>query len=520
MLEPLLRCFFIAYYFFYYLIQGKDEWKHKNGKSTPTPKPAIPTCCLEHPPPVPPKPETNNIIPSSPKPYQSSPKPYNFAGTSSWIERWFPRNGKVRRYGSKLWEYVKVVPLYLWAGIKWLFWTIVGFFAYIGRSFLSIFCGKPVEESDEFGEPKTYTYRRIEPPKDYREAERSQQEDEKEGVLEVEPTSEESEKKEKQSEQDLVPMSFYTRKQSLPRGERIESSPAPPAPPPPPGKPIRIPSSLDLATAANENEPINPEEKTVKLRAEGAIPVLPPGLMQEAKEAAERRARTVTPTSFVKIPQEVTQNVVTQLPPSNDEPDSTRYVFQTRKYSMPEYVRREVLPERSIPREPPKENQERSIPREVHLERNVQAIESVPRWQNVSPAPYLLGRPVFTPVDEVERIRDKFNRKTESRASSVAFSREPSIPAHMTSSYHADYNREKTASPIITFRDSSADRNTPSAIRPRFSASTPRPWNSQGNSDASHVKWALRRNNEDEPLSRIPLSSRSKSKFLDLLKVV
>jgi hypothetical protein len=217
------------------------------------------------------------------------------------------------------------------------------------------------------------------------------------------------------------------------------------------GKPIRIPSSLDLA-AADENEPINPEEKTVKLRAEGAIPVLPPGLMQEAKEAAERRARTVTPTSFVKIPQEVTQNVVTQLPPSNDEPDSARYVFQTRKYSMPEYVRREVFPERSIPREPPKENQERSIPREVHLERNIQAIESVPRWQNASPAPYLLGRPVFTPVDEVERIRDKFNRKTESRASSVAFSREPSIPAHMTSSYHADYNREKTASPIITFR--------------------------------------------------------------------
>uniref|UniRef100_A0AC35FYC4 Uncharacterized protein n=1 Tax=Panagrolaimus sp. PS1159 TaxID=55785 RepID=A0AC35FYC4_9BILA len=340
------------------------------------------------------------------------------------------------------------------------------------------------------------------------------------------------------------PISFYARRisvTSLKSGEPQQqqqnvpgfSSPPPPAPPPPPPKSaIRIPAT---STTTNNENTKELKEKVIEASAiKGGVSVIVPGLMDAAKESIERRQRgrtlspenknkiissgptpyrspsvfgtsssatTINNTRMNGITTTTNHGVVTRM--NTQTPTSDTFLFRPRSQTA-----------RNI-----ETTQKTTSEDYFHPDnRQFQNQKQQQRMFSTSPTPsgtFLLGQSVFKPVNEVEKIRDNFNRKCESRGASVAgggYSRSPSV---MSQSYHDGGYDSYTPYRDNTSHESSALRHrfpiqsfTASNDYPAPFGQTPTPY---GQTTGGH-KWNIRNNTtSDDVFNRLPTgATRSK----------
>ncbi|KAH7729638.1 hypothetical protein AAVH_03113 [Aphelenchoides avenae] len=186
--------------------------------------------------------------------------------------------------------------------------------------------------------------------------------------------------------------------------------------------------------------------------------------------------------------------VVRQLPESGDNPDSpTCFVFCPRRRHS-------------------------AVPGNIAYKRtgysaSPQTASPISPINDMSPLPstsvVLLGHSVFSPVREIEQIRDEFNRKAGSRAASVARGEQSRPPSAMSQSDGPCARMPMEPEPVVRQRLPSAD-----VVR----TSRPKPWTenlASGLSTSTYGRvtspqWVLKpaaNATQDAFLSRIPVPS-------------
>uniref|UniRef100_A0AC34GP42 Proboscipedia n=1 Tax=Panagrolaimus sp. ES5 TaxID=591445 RepID=A0AC34GP42_9BILA len=344
------------------------------------------------------------------------------------------------------------------------------------------------------------------------------------------------------------PISFYARRVSIPSlksGEQQQqqttvpgfSSPPPPAPPPPPKSAIRIPTTDTTPTKANNENTKETKEKTMEATVKGGVSVIVPGLMDAAKESIERRkrGRTLSPENKNKI---INSGPVPYRSPSvfgtstyGTTTTATAAPFNNRINTASSATNNHGIVTRMNAQTPtsdtflfrPRSQTARNIETttqktsEDFFHPNNHQFQQQQRMFSTSPTPsgtFLLGQSVFKPVNEVEKIRDNFNRKCESRGASVAggYSRSPSV---MSQSYY-DGARDN----YTPYRDSTYDSN---ALRHRFPGQTvattndyPTPYGHTTTAATTTHKWNIRNNQtSDDIFNRLP-SGATRSKRMEI----
>uniref|UniRef100_A0A7E4UXD2 Succinate dehydrogenase assembly factor 4, mitochondrial n=1 Tax=Panagrellus redivivus TaxID=6233 RepID=A0A7E4UXD2_PANRE len=417
---------------------------------------------------------------------------------------------------SRLVRWGKAVLNAVWQGVCWIgsiAWSVLAWF--LGTLRL-IFFGREATADDAQQPPSSYVYRRIESPRDYA-YQQEQKEEESDAVVEDAGDNENGEEEQtnangfkfnveppqptesvlsngdltedaqikQASTQDVnaeAPMSFYVRRVSLTSTQNRHASPIP-VPPPPPTGIIKIPTSEQpKIDESKRNAPVDSPK--------GGVFVLVPGLMDAAKESAERRqrGRTVSPVRS-EGPQPFKQPnnipVVTRIEPHTPTNPSSvqQFVFRPRS-QMTRTVQNESPSPWTVP----------------------------DRQASASPTPsaFLLGNSVFKPMTEIEKMRDNFNRRCESRATSVVgtrpYSRSPSV---MSQSYHDGAVRESD-NYSSSLRDHTTDNVNyrSQGLRNRFAPSMerqgPRPYSGFGQPAETSQAWTLRNNDTDPVFRRLP----------------
>ena len=486
-----------------------------------------------------------------------------------------------RGESSTIVKWLKFIPIQLWRGMKWIFHALLGILVWILDAFMQIFRGREASKTED-ETPKHYVYKKIESPRDYLNYDSTFDEpafEEKFEAKKDEKTAEgisvEDVKDEitlnniqKAPEQSIIsspqvapaafsheqftepeshanqesPISFYARRVSVASSKSGEhgarfTSPPPPAPPPPPKISIRIPTTTNTENTTTSQKTTH--EKAQDASIKGGVSVMVPGLMDAAKESIERRRRGRTlspdtsetknasnneiwapyrsPSVFGTTPVATTattiqnrfntttsssnQGVVTRM--NAETPTSEAFLFRPRSQTA-----------RNIETTHHK-TEDYFHPDNQHYQQQKRMFSTSP-----TPSALLLGQSVFKPVIEVEKIRDNFNRKCESRAASViggGYSRSPSV---MSQSYHdgvRDYDNYTpyrfvikifySESEMQSFRDSANESN---ALRHRFPMhSTVASNNDYSTTSYPHPpshKWTIRNNGkEDDVFSRLPI---------------
>ncbi|KAE9553530.1 hypothetical protein FO519_003279 [Halicephalobus sp. NKZ332] len=231
------------------------------------------------------------------------------------------------------------------------------------------------------------------------------------------------------------PMSFYVRRVSI-SSRSGENSPKPVVSPPPP--PTVMGNQKSLKTK-------DPPESPVK----GGVSVFVPGLMDAAKESVQRRLRLQSNSPDVKRrtasetrPASIfnatkTQTIVTPVSSYRTwRSDQVVRKVNTQQVDSPNQTQYFVFEPQRQPITKTETIQNVSPPWNAYQQQRIY------QESPITTGSFLLGQSVFRPVSEVERIRDNFNRRSESRAQS--YSRSPSV---MSQSYHETRDQDNFSIP-------------------------------------------------------------------------
>ncbi|TMS38587.1 hypothetical protein L596_005277 [Steinernema carpocapsae] len=391
----------VTYFFFYYLVKGKQEWKERDENPCER-KP--PSCCLH-----------NNLrksdneaseerekTSSDKQSYSSKTKPWwDYVKslprrTWDWIRNHTP---PVRRYGGKAWEGTKSAPRSVWSGVKaaskkawngvtWLLAKPAG--------------SKSIDETTTF--PAAATFRQTDQSEIYDE----QFEERRPSVIEnscpkpfVKQLSAEEDLINFEPQEDRV---FSHHELLLERSATVPSSPPPP-----------------------------PQRATPK----GGIAVLPPNLILNAS------SRPHADPQFSPPPPPIPETPKTTFP---QERATSVLSFRSQQESVPEAgshannqwssttTKRDIVSR--IPR--PNGEDAQFIFRSYRPKQFVDSESS-----------FMMGRSVYKPLEEAERMRTGINRRSESRSSRMNTPFEPIDASRISTPnfYRRDYDEMPSAIP-------------------------------------------------------------------------
>ncbi|KAK0400034.1 hypothetical protein QR680_003318 [Steinernema hermaphroditum] len=388
----ILHFFTVTYFFFYYLVKGKKEWKE--GDENPCEK-SPPSCCL-HSGTRKTYDEANEQAKPSTTSDTYSPK------AKSWFEhvKAIPRRAwhwlrnhtpSVKRTSSTVWNGVKTGSKTVWTGVKrffsWLFAKPTG--------------SKSIDETAPLTTASTFR------PIDQSDIYDGQFEESQAAVLD---TASPKPFVKQHSEEDLYEFDQETQQQIIAQ----EEPPLPTVPPTPPTPPVRasvpksgiavLPPNLLLDGHLKESEQYSPP---------------PPPIPETPRTIGSERERAASSFSYRSLQengQEGThwtttttkRDIVSRIPRPNGE--DAQFIF--RSYRPKQYVDSE--------------------------------------------SSFMMGRSVYKPMEEAERMRTEINRRSESRSSRMNTPVEPidsriSTPSFAgTSYYRRDYEETPSAIPTPT----------------------------------------------------------------------
>ncbi|CAI5447664.1 unnamed protein product [Caenorhabditis angaria] len=396
--------FWTTIYFFYFLFKGKQEWKCEN-----QPEPVAKTyCCVDgengvrhrHQPPNPPPKPTTTIPNAKPQSFYLS-----HSGIRGFLRSTWEKIKKTARSGwevlksskSKIVKVLKNTAIFIWQGIRWIF-GLIGAFLFSGNVPSQTLPSTPKPYTSK---PSSPTYNKVAFEFDENElrAVTKQQEidnDQEEPTIyeDVPRVAPIPPPKSPKSPGGPASSSFYSeRVYEKEAPVRAKSIPPPAPPPPPPPKPIsREPSR------ARSTTPGTRERREVK----GGIGGFGADIMDELEEqqrlrgsraASRETQREMTQSCHPDMAQwkneqifgetqrassvgpsmRKLEHVVSRIEGNNNNDDEPSFVFRPKMtYSSEEYQNKH-------------------------------------RQENQNQNQYLLGKSVFSPVDEVERMRNEIN---------------------------------------------------------------------------------------------------------------
>ncbi|CAO4374515.1 unnamed protein product [Caenorhabditis nigoni] len=419
--------FWTAVYFVYYLFKGRQEWKcEKNSQ------PVIQYCCVDGTPcsdhqsngvrfrkNPPPPPATNGY--SNPEHHNHNSTPKSYYSENAGIRGFFKslwnyvKKGSVKvwefskKAGKKLWNWVKYGARFLWKGIKCVFGMMYAFIVSNNVPSQTL----PSTPKPYKATPSSPSYNKVSfeyPPDKLNEAElRTATKQEIEDEEPDEPTIyEDVPKREEPSRKvpDTSESFYYERVFEEPKQEQVipepprEKSVPPPPPPPPPPKPIsREPSRARSMTPGAR------ERREVK----GGIGGFKSDIMDELEE--QQRARQ----ERASVNREMTQSCHPDMAQwkANEVVDRSANSTPWRASSVGPTMRRL---EQVVSRVEGDDQKEANF-----VFRPQKIVHSSEEYQNRnkqhSDNGFMMGRSVFSPVEEAEQMRKDINSKQQSYSS-------------------------------------------------------------------------------------------------------